>query len=130
MRLSKRVSNSIVNLTSEVLNTMHVQRAIAGTFVTVSVIVLAAIGQHDRSHEEENAQAQVTNCQTAMPVIFKQYNNARYAVQAARNSGDRGHILDEVNQAQAALDAMEEPIKVCSEAMQNMKSGQPRDGTN
>jgi len=91
---------------------------------------LAAFGQHDRSHEQENAQAQVTNCQTAMPVIFKQYNNARYAVQAARNSGDRGHILTEVNQAQAALDAMEEPLKVCSEAMQNMKSDQPRDGTN
>jgi hypothetical protein len=109
---------------------MHVQRAIAGALVTVSVIVLAAIGQDDRSHEQENVQAQVTNCQTAMPVIFKQYNNARYAVQAARNSGDRGHILTEVNQAQAALDAMEEPLKVCSEAMQNMKSGQPRDGTN
>jgi hypothetical protein len=98
--------------------------------VTVSFIFLAAFGQHDRSHEQENAQAQVTNCQTAMPVIFKQYNNARYAVQAARNSGDRGHILTEVNQAQAALDAMEQPLKVCSEAIQNMKSGQPRDGTN
>ena len=109
---------------------MHVPRVIAGTLVTVSVIVLAAIGQDDRSHEQENAQAQVTNCQTAMPVILKQYNNARYAVQAARNSGDKGHILTEVNQAQAALDAMEQPLKVCSEAMQNMKSGQPRDGTN
>ena len=109
---------------------MNVQRAIAGVLVTVSFIVLAAIGQDDRSHEQENAQAQVTNCQTAMPVILKQYNNAKYAVQAARNSGDRGHILDEVNQAQAALDAMEEPLKVCSEAMQNMKSGRPRDGTN
>jgi hypothetical protein len=109
---------------------MHVQRAIAGTLVTVSVIVLAAIGQDDRSHEQENAQAQVTNCQTTMPVILKQYNNARYAVQAARNSGDKGRILDQVNQAQAALDAMEQPLKVCSEAIQNMKSGQPRDGTN
>ena len=104
---------------------MHVQRAIAWTLVTVSVIVLAAIGQDDRSHDQENAQAQVTNCQTAMPVILKQYNNARYAVQAAQNSGDRGHILTEVNQAQAALDAMEQPLKVCSEAIQNMKSGQP-----
>jgi len=109
---------------------MHVQRAIAGTLVTVSVIVLAAIGQDDRSHEQENAQVQVTNCQTAMPVILKQYNNAKYAVQAARNSGDKGHILSEVNQAQAALDAMEQPLKVCIEAVQNMKSGQPRDGTN
>ena len=98
--------------------------------VTVSVIVLAAIGQNERSPEQENAQAQVTNCQTAMPVILKQYNNARYAVQAAQNSGDKAHILPQVSQAQAALDAMEQPLKVCSEAMQNMKSGQPRDGTN
>src|SRR5579863_6396449 len=106
---------------------MHVQRAVAGTLVTLSVIVLGAIGQDDRSHEQENPQAQLTNCQTAMPVILKQYNNARYAVLAARNSGDKGHTLTEVNQAQAALDAMEQPLKVCSEAMQNMKSGQPRD---
>jgi hypothetical protein len=109
---------------------MHVQRAIAGTLVTVSVIVLVAIGQDERSPEQENAQPQVTNCQTAMPVILKQYNNARYAVRAARNSGDRGHILTEVNQAQAALDAMEQPLKLCSEAMQSMKRGQPRDGKN
>ena len=109
---------------------MHVQRAIAGTLVIVSVIVLAAIGQDERSPEQENAQTQVTNCQTAMPVILKQYNNARYAVQAALNSGDKGHILTEVSQAQAALDAMEQPLKVCSEAMQSMKSGQPGDGKN
>ena len=109
---------------------MHVQRAIARALVTVSVIALTAIGQDERSSEQENAQTQVTNCQTAMPVILKQYNNARYAVQAARNSGDKGHILTEINQAQAALDAMEQPLKVCSEAMQSMKSGQPRDGTN
>ena len=109
---------------------MHVQRAIPGTLLTVSVIVLATIGQDERSHEQENAQTQVTNCQTVMPVILKQYNNARYAVQAARNSGDKGHILTEVNQAQAALDAMEQPLKACSEAMQSMKSDQRPDGTN
>ncbi len=96
----------------------------------VSVIVLVAIGQDERSHEQENAQTQVTKCQTAMPVILKQYNNARYAVRAAQNSGDKGHVLTEVNQAQAALDAMEQPVRVCSEAMQSMKSSQPRDGTN
>jgi hypothetical protein len=108
---------------------MHVQRA-AGTLVIVSVIVIAAIGQDERSPEQDNAQTQVTNCQTAMPVILNQYNNARYAVQAALNSGDKGHILTAVSQAQAALDAMEQPLRVCNEAMQNMKSGQPRDGKN
>lgn len=98
--------------------------------VIVSVIVLAAIGQDERSPEQENAQTQVANCQTVMPVILKQYNNARYAVQAALNSGDKGHILTAVSQAQAALDAMEQPLRVCSESMQNMKNGQPRDGKN
>jgi hypothetical protein len=109
---------------------MHAQRALAGILVIVSVIILAAIGQDERYPEQESAQAQVTNCQTAMPVILKQYSNARYAVEAARNSGDKGHILTEVIQAQAALDAMEQPLKVCSDAMQGIKSGQPRDGKN
>ena len=106
---------------------MQVQRKIAGTaLVVMSVIVLAAIGQDERSHGKDNVQAQVTNCQAAMPAILKQYHNARYAVQAARNSGDKGQILTEVNQAQAALDAMQQPLKVCSDAMQNMESAQPQ----
>ena len=110
---------------------MHVQRAIAGTaLVIVFVIVLGAIGQDGGTAAQGNAPTQVANCQTAMPVILKQYNNARYAVQAARNSGDTGHILTQVNQAQVALDAMEQPLKVCSEAMQNVESGQPRNGKN
>jgi hypothetical protein len=69
---------------------MNVQRAIAGILVTVSFIVLAAIGQDDRSHEQENAQAQVTNCQTAMPVILKQYNNANtpYKQRGTQETGD------------------------------------------
>jgi hypothetical protein len=108
---------------------MYVQRA-AGTLVIVSVIVIAAIGQDEHSPEQDNAPTQVTNCQTAMPVILNQYKNARYAVQAALNSGDKGHILTAISQAQAALDAMEQPLSVCSEAMQNMKSGRPRDGKN
>ena len=111
---------------------MHLQRAIAGTaLVIVFVIVLGAIGQDGQTSTQENAPTQVANCQTAMPVILKQYNTARYAVRAARNSGDTaGHILPQVNLAQVALDAMEQPLKVCSDAMQNVDSGQPRDGKN
>jgi hypothetical protein len=97
---------------------MQVQKTISGAaLVMVSVMVAGAIGQDDRSVAQENAQTQITTCETAMPVILKQYNIARYAVQAARNSGDKGHILTEVNQAQAALDAMEQPLQVCSEAV-------------
>jgi hypothetical protein len=44
---------------------MHVQQALAGILVIVSVIILAAIGQDERYPEQESAQAQVTNCQTA-----------------------------------------------------------------
>ncbi len=96
----------------------------------VSVIVAAAIGQDDRPPAQENPQTQITDCRAALPVILKHYNNARYAVQAARNSGDRGQILTEVNQAQAALDAMEQPLNVCEKAMQDMETGQPRNGKN
>jgi len=113
-------------LTSEVFNNMHIQRARAAAFVIGSVAVFGTSGQGERSTGQENSQ--ITDCQTAMPVILKQYNNARYAVEAARSSGDKGHIMTEVNQAQAALDAMEQPLKVCSDALQVMKSGQVRDG--
>jgi hypothetical protein len=44
---------------------MHVQQALAGILVIVSVIILAAIGQDERYPEQESVQAQVTNCQTA-----------------------------------------------------------------
>lgn len=114
---------------SEVLNTMYVPRLVYGTLVLVSVIASLVIGQDEHTEQHPN-QTQVSNCQAAMPTLLKQYNIARYAVQAARNSGDKAHILTEVGQAQAALDAMEQPLKACSEAFQSMKSGKPRDGEN
>ncbi len=96
-------------------------RAIAGTSVVVSFIVLGAIGQQEHSPQENNLE----DCQAAMPIIVKQYNNARYAVQAARNGGDKGHIMTAVNQAEAALDTMEQPLRVCSDVVQNLKASQP-----
>lgn len=101
---------------------MYVWRALVETSVVVSFVVVVAIGQQERPPQQENT---LENCQAAMPEIMKQYNNARYAVETARNSGDRGHILTAVNQAQAALDTMEQPLKVCSEAVQNLKANQP-----
>lgn len=89
----------------------------------VSFIAMAAIGQEERSSQQENRQ--IASCQAAMQVILKHYNNARYAVQRARNSGDVGHILSAVNEAQLALDTMEQPLKVCNEAVQNVKSDPP-----
>ena len=115
----------MVNEIREVLIRMHIKRAIAGTtLVMVSMIAMAATGQDEHSAGQADEQTSLANCKTAMPVIMKQYDNARYALQAARNSGDRGHILDQVNLAQAALDAMEQPLNVCSEALQNLETGQ------
>jgi hypothetical protein len=106
---------------------MCLRRAIAGTSVIVSfVVVLAAIGQQEHSPGHEKARTQLEDCQTAMQVIMKDFNNAKYAVYRARNSGDRGHILGAVNDAQLALDDMEEPLKICNQVVQNMKSGAPR----
>jgi len=112
---------------SEVLNTMYVPRVVYGVLVLVSVIALPVLGQDERSPENDNSHTQLANCQTAMPILLKQYNNAKYAVQAARNSGDKAHILTEVGQAQAALDAMEQPLEVCSKVIQSMETGQPRE---
>ena len=109
---------------------MRVRRAIAGTWVIVSFMALAAIGQQGHPTPPDDPETQLQNCQTAMQVIGKQYNNARYALQRARNSGDRGHILSAVNDAELALDTMEQPLKVCNEVVQNMKSGEPRDSKN
>jgi hypothetical protein len=109
---------------------MRLRRAIAGTSVFVSFLVLEPIGQQEHSPHHENGQTQLEKCQTAMQVIMKQYNNARYAVQRARNSGDKGHILDAVNDAQLALEDMEQPLKICNEAVQNMKNGHPQDSKN
>ena len=59
-----------------------------------------------------------------MPTILKNYNNAKYAVLRAGNSADAAHILGPVGEAQAALNAMEQPLKVCYEAMQNTQAEQ------
>jgi hypothetical protein len=55
-----------------------------------------------------------------MPTILKNYNNAKYAVFLAANSGDAAHMGDLVRQAQAALDAMDQPLKGCYEAFQGI----------
>jgi hypothetical protein len=109
---------------------MRGKRAIAGTSVVVSFIVLAAIGQQEPSSSQANAKTQLENCQIAMPIILKNYNNAKYAVQRARNSADASHILPAVNEAQLALDAMEQPLKVCNEAVHNERGEQPQNNKN
>jgi len=98
---------------------MSGKRAIAGIAVLVSFFVLAAIGEQEPS--SSNTKTQMESCQAAMPMILKNYNNAKYAVQRARSSADASHILPAVNEAQLALDAIDQPLKVCSEAVQNLK---------
>ena len=99
-------------------------RTMAGAVVLMGFIGLAATGQQDGTTSKAKPQAP-GNCQVAMPVILKQYNNAKYAVQRAGYSADAAHILGPVREAQAALDAMEQPLKICAEALENGKSNPP-----
>jgi hypothetical protein len=108
---------------------MSLERVLAMAAI-VCFIVLSARGQDEHAPQQNKAPAQIENCQAAMQVIIKNYNDAKYAVQQARWAGDRGHILDAVNAAQLSLNNMEEPLKVCSEALQNVKSDQPSSKNN
>jgi hypothetical protein len=101
--------------------------AIAGISVIICVIGLTAIGQEGEAAHQTAPNTQLEHCKTAMPTILKNYNNAKYAVFRAANSADAAHILGPVREAQAALDAMEQPLKACYEAMQNTQAEQQQD---
>jgi hypothetical protein len=105
---------------------MNLGRAIAGISAIVCVIGLTAIGQEEAAHPTA-ANTRLERCKTAMPIILKNYNNAKYAVFRAGNSADAAHILGPVREAQAALDAMEQPLKACYEAMQSTPAEQQQD---
>jgi len=106
---------------------MKFRWAIAGIFAISCVIGLTAIGQEEEAARQTAPNMQLERCKTAMPTILKNYNNAKYAVFRAGNSADAAHILGPVREAQAALDAMEQPLKACYEAMQNMQAEQQQD---
>ena len=97
---------------------MSLARAIAGISVTIGVIGVTAIGQPQDAPHDSATKTQLELCMAEMPTIFKNYNNAKYAVFRAANSGDGGHMGGPVREAQAALDAMEQPLKGCYEASQ------------
>ncbi len=102
---------------------MNVARTLAGISVTVCVIGLTAIGQQKEAPHQTAPKTQLELCMAAMPTIFTNYNNAKYAVFRAANSGQAGPI----GEAQAALDAMEQPLKGCYEASQNTHAEQQQD---
>lgn len=105
-------------------------RTIAGISAIICVIGLTAIGQQEETPHQTDHKTELERCKAAMPIILKNYNNAKYAVFLARNTGpDAAGVLDRVATAQAALDAMEQPLKVCSEAMQNVQSEQQPSNT-
>ena len=107
---------------------MSLGRLIAGISATVCVIGLTAIGQQEEAPHQTDPKTQLESCSAAMPTILKNYNNAKYAVFRAANSGeDAAHILGAVREAQAALDSMEKPLKGCYEAMQNTQAEQEQD---
>ena len=107
---------------------MRFGRAVAGILATLCVIGLTAIGQQEEDSRQMAPKTQLESCRAAMPTILKNYNNAKYAMfRAANAGGDAGHILGPVREAQAALDAMEQPLKGCYEAMQNTSAEQQPD---
>lgn len=106
---------------------MSLGRAIAGISATLCIIGLTAIGQQKGSRQT-TANTRLERCKAAMPTIFKNYNNAKYAVFRATNAGaEAASILGPVREAQAALDAMDQPLKGCYEAMQNTQAEQRPD---
>ena len=98
---------------------MSFGRVIAGISVLVCVIGITAIGQQQDVPQPSAPKTQLESCREAMPAIYKNYNNAKYAVFLARQGGD--HTGNYVLTAQAALDAMEQPLKGCYEAMLNTR---------
>jgi hypothetical protein len=106
---------------------MSLERAIVGISAIICVIGLTAIGQEEETAHQTAPNSQLERCKTAMPIILKNYNNAKYAVFRAGNSADAAHILGPVGEAQAALDAMERPLKGCYEALQNTQAKQQQD---
>jgi hypothetical protein len=106
---------------------MRLARTIAGISAVICVIGLTAIGQEEQTAHQAAPITQLERCKTAMPSILKNYNNAKYAVSRAGNSADAAHILGPVREAQAALDAMEQPLKACYEAMQNTQAEHQQD---
>jgi hypothetical protein len=106
---------------------MSLGRAIAAISAIICIMGLTAIGQEEGVAHQTASNTQLERCKTAMPTILKNYNNAKYAVFRAGNSADAAHILGPVREAQAALDAMEQPLKACYEAMQNTQTEQQQD---
>jgi len=105
---------------------MSLGRAATGILCVVCVIGLSAIGQEEKP-DQAAPKTQLEICRAAMPAIFKNYNNAKYAVFRAANTGDFAHMGGPVREAQAALDAMEQPLKACYEAMQKIQPEQQPD---
>lgn len=101
-------------------------RTLARISAILSVIGLTAIGQQERAPQQTDPRTPFERCRAAMPIL-QNYNNAKYAVFRAGNSADAAYILGPVREAQAALDAMEQPLKGCHEAMQSMQGEQRQD---
>ena len=106
---------------------MRILRATALMSVIIGIFGFAAIGQQEQPRPD-TPQSKLEKCRTDMPGIMKNYNDAKYAVFLARQGGD--HIGNYVINAQAALDAMEQPLKGCYEAFQNAKDAAPPEHSN
>ncbi len=58
---------------------MSAGRVLAGISAIGCVIGLTAIGRRASAPHQPDPKTQVESCKAAMPIIVKNYNNARYA---------------------------------------------------
>lgn len=104
-----------IQLVPERINAMSLARVAVGILVTICVIGVTAIGQQEQTPPQPAPKTQLELCMDAMPAIFKNYNNAKYAVFRMVNSESAA----QAREALAELDAMEQPLKGCYEASQS-----------
>ena len=119
-----QVRNRIrIEVVTERIKMMSLARVIARISVTICVIGVTAIGQQEPTPHQTAPKTPLELCMDAMPTIFKNYNTAKYAVFRIANSHDAGPARE----AQAELDAIEQPLKSCYEASQNRRPEQQPD---
>lgn len=99
-------------------------KSVASIAMALFVLGPAATAWQDGSRPP-TPKTQMEQCKDAMPTILKNYNDAKYAVFQAGNAGQLGG--DAIRRAQAALDAMDEPLRACYEAsLDSRKTGDSR----
>ena len=105
---------------------MNLKRSVTAMLGLVCVVALTATGQQDNAAQQAETKSQLERCNALMPTILKNYNNAKYAVFLSRQTALGGQVSGmQLDAAQAGLDAMEAPLKICAAAVQSQAQPLP-----